>query len=310
MALRPIPRNGKIAVTCPSSSVDENRLKSGINYLENEGYSVVVGKSCYSNYAYLSTPDDQRAKELMDFFNDDSIDAIICARGGYGTIRLLPYLDFTAIKKANKCLVGYSDVTALAWAIYAKTGLPSISGSMVAADFGDPKATDENKQHCLSLLRGINFECSIPLDEVTAKRLTELNISGILLPGTLSVLAKLIGTPYLPKLSKVHLLLEDIGEPSRKLDGYLQQMLHANALSSLSSLLIGDFDGREKADEAKYDQSIFLDPVIQKTNIPCFSNWPFGHIPDKRSFPVGLACQLSINENNLVLKASSPLFDS
>lgn len=308
MALRPIPKNGKIAVTCPSSSVDIARLTAGKHYLENHGYDVVIGESCSSNYAYLSMPDEQRAAELMQFFTDDSIDAIICARGGYGTIRLLNLLDFDSIKTANKCLVGYSDVTALAWAIYAKTGLPSISGSMVAADFGDPKATENNKQDCLAMLNGQNFECTVSLTPDVASKYKDLSLSGILMPGTLSVLAKLVGSTFLPKLTNVHLLLEDIGEPSRKIDGYLQQLLHAKALDALSSLLIGDFDGREKADEAVYNEAIFLDPILKETQLPCFSKWPFGHIPDKRSFPVGLNCTLSVKEQQLILRASEPLF--
>ena len=310
MALKPIPRNGKIAVTCPSSSVDAERLNDGITYLQNHGYSLVIGESCTTKHAYLSMPDEDRAAELMRFFKDDSIDAIICARGGYGTIRMLPLLDFDAIKKANKCLVGYSDVTALAWAIYSKAGIPSISGSMVAADFGDPKATEDNKQHCLSLLSGSNFEISVPIDQEFASRYQNLSLTGPLLPGTLSVFAKLVGTQYLPNLNNAHILLEDIGEPSRKIDGYLQQLLHAKLLDKLSSLLIGDFDGREEADEAVYDEAFFLDPILKETRIPSYFNWPFGHIPDKRSFPVGLSCTLSVHSNNLVLRANEALFQS
>jgi muramoyltetrapeptide carboxypeptidase len=308
MALRPIPKNGKIAVTCPSSSVDEKRLSEGILYLQKKGYQVEIGASCKSNYAYLSMPDKERAEELMNFFTDDSIDAIICARGGYGTIRLLPLLDFEEIKRANKCLVGYSDITALAWAIYCKTGLPSISGSMVAADFGDPKATEANKSHCLSLLSGNNFELAIPISAEQANTYRDLSLKGPLLPGTLSVLAKLVGSHYLPNLESAHLLLEDIGEPSRKIDGYLQQLLHANVLNNISSLLLGDFDGRQKADEAEYDEAIFLNPILDKVKIPSFSNLPFGHIPDKKSFPVGLTCKISVENGNLVIRATEALF--
>lgn len=294
------PKNARIAVTAPASKVDSTRLQQGIKWLQQQGYEVVVGDTCYSQYHYFSAPDQQRADELMHFFERDDIDAIICARGGFGTIRLLPLLDYSLIAKHPKPLVGYSDITALSWALLAKAGLPTINGSMVAADFGDPKSTPQNLEQFLQLFRSGNLQLSIP--KTSTKTTLKSSLKGFLLPGTLSVLSSLLHTPYAPPLDGALLLIEDVTEPSRKIDGYLQHLGLSGLLSRLEALLIGDFADRAKADEADYPAALFLDPIAQQ-QIPLISGWPFGHIPDKRSFPVGIECRIQEGKDDYLMES-------
>ncbi|MDV7392596.1 LD-carboxypeptidase, partial [Arthrospira platensis SPKY1] len=204
-----------------------------------------------------------------------------------------------------KLVIGYSDITALSWALAAKAQLPSISGSMVAADFGDPRATTDNLKQAVDVWLSGRFRISIPRIELES---SPTALEGRLYPATLSVAAKLIGTPYLPDLSGSLLLIEDIGEPSRKLDGYLQQVVLAGQFHNIQALLLGDFDGRAEADGADYPSDVFLGglpPTEQVVRIP---GWPYGHIPDKRSFPVGLPVRLFADGSNWVLESVHSLY--
>lgn len=308
MKLRPIPKNATIGVICPSSSVNNTRLKRGIRYLSEQGYKLKVGQSCTSNWHYLSMEDEARAEELQSFFADDEVDAIICARGGYGCIRLLPLLDFDEIAKSQKAFVGYSDITAFAWALWAKCKMPSISGSMVAADYGDTTIQEQSKENGLSFLQNGQLEVHIPLENSTAEKWVSQHWSGRLMPGTLSVFTKLLGTSYFPDLNNAMPLIEDIGEPSRKLDGYIHQLLLSSHLEKIESLLIGDFRHRLKADEQEYPETVYLNP-LEKYGISYITGWPFGHTPDKMNFPVGIECTLEVVQQKAVLRSTEALFD-
>lgn len=302
--LRPIPKKGRIAVTAPSSRVDKERLARGIKRLEAEGYQVVVGDSCYSSYHYLSAPDHQRAEELMHFFRNPDIDAIICARGGYGSIRILPLLDFEEIASARKLLMGYSDITALSWAIVQKCNIPCVNGSMVAADFGENSTTEASLNQALDLLQTGRIDI-----RWRSSRTARFDARAPLFAGTLSVMATLMGSPYEPSLDHSILMIEDIGEPSRKIDGYLQNLHLSKRVDTLAALLIGDFDGRQKADEADYPFDLSLESLSKTHKFPIHDSLPFGHIANKRSFPIGYPLNIEINGHDGRLYSDESIFE-
>ncbi len=163
-----LKKGSVVGIVAPASGVSPDEVKSGVKSLEALGCTVVLGKSIYRGSAgFLAAPDDVRAAEFMEFINRKDIDAIVCARGGYGVMRILPMLDFEAIRQSGKIIMGYSDITALLNAIFIKSNMVSFHGPVASGEFDDftrdsvvktlfapetsseapPELTDNNGQH-------------------------------------------------------------------------------------------------------------------------------------------------------------------
>jgi len=288
--VRRLPKNGTIAVTAPATTPDELALNNGIQYLESLGYRVEVGQTCSSQEHYLAGTDTLRSQELNRFFADPKIDAIFCARGGYGGMHLLDSLDYSMIRNHPKLLCGFSDITSLQWGIYAKTGVPGISGAMVATDFGDlPRDAGMEEQFWNLIESGVT---QIPLDYSS---IIERTYEGVLIAGTLAVAAKQMGSPYFPNLRDHILVLEDIDEPQHKIEGYLRQFLLAGAFDGVKLTLIGACTPPEKESYASVpDLDTIIDRVFTQHGHTCYKGIRYGHIKNKISLPVGSSISVSL----------------
>jgi len=302
--LKNLPRGGTIGVTAPASPVKEDQLNRGVSYLEKLGYRVHVGKTCYSKENYVAGDDHLRATELMNFIHDPDIDAIFCARGGYGTIRILDRLDYQEIRKARKLLVGFSDITALQWAIYAQTGLITVSGGMVATDMAE-LPVDEQFESCFWEL----MNNGIYSYDLSHGQEQQQEISGKGIAGTLSMGAKLLGTPYVPNLRDSILLLEDVQEPYHKIEGYLMQFVLSRAFKQLKAVLIGAFT---KVEKNEYEEVPALNDIFHyifdRVQVPVVTGVPYGHIPSKIPLPVGATLSLSLGPTSQ-LKTQESIFE-
>jgi muramoyltetrapeptide carboxypeptidase len=304
--LRPLPKNGRIAITSPATKPDANKLNQGISYLENREFDVVVGDTCYAEEHYLAGSDAMRADELMRFFEDDSIDAVFCSRGGFGSMRILSMLDFYLFREKPKLLVGFSDITALQWALYTEAGLPSVSGMMPAVDFCD--SSEESKQAEEQFWRLV-IDGKLDL-EIPHQQEEEQVIEAPFLAGTLSVATKLMGSHYFPNIQDHLMLLEDVGEQKHKLEGYLYKMEMAGVFQQLKGLLLGNFTPSE---HEEYPILPTEDEVIHRSvktlRGPLIKNLPYGHIPNKISVPTGIPLTLSLGAKSR-LSLETSLFDS
>lgn len=302
--LKKLPRSGTIGVTAPASPVKEDKLNRGVSYLEKLGYRVQVGKTCYSKETYVAGDDQLRASELMNFINDPGIDAIFCARGGYGTVRILDQLDYNQIKQARKLLVGFSDITALQWAIYTQTGLITVSGGMVATDMAEMPVNEQFKSCFWELMNKGTFSYNLSHQQ---EQQTEITGKGI--AGTLSMGAKLSGTPYFPDLRDSILLLEDVQEPYHKIEGYLMQFLLSGAFKKLNAVLIGEFT---KVEKNEYEEVPALNDIFHyifdRVQVPVITGVPYGHIPYKIPLPVGATLSLSLGPTSQ-LKTQESIFE-
>jgi muramoyltetrapeptide carboxypeptidase len=297
---------GTIAVTAPASPVrDPERLRRGLQYVESHGYHLRLGESLNTADGYLAGPDRARADELNRFFADPEVEAIFCVRGGYGTMRLLELLDWDTIRRNPKIVVGFSDITALQWALIQYAGLPSISGPMVSVDFAEP----EPQQFSLfwSLLSEPDVK-GILWNGKPGDQLTSGSAEGILLPGTLSLAAALCGTPYQPMSDEPYiLLLEDIGEEPYRIDRMLCQLLLSGVLRNAAGIAFGAFTTdttRSSNTPTRPLEIIFMEYVTKAGNIPSVMNVPYGHMRKKLCMPVGLRVQLDADHQNLVLAES------
>ena len=286
-----------IGVLSPASPPHGEKLEHysrGLQYLRDLGYRVHEGQHVFKEYGYLAGTDEERAQDLNAMLAAPEIRAIFCSRGGYGTPRLLDKIDYAAVKKDPKILVGYSDITCLQLALFAKTGLITFSGPMVAVEMGKgiQPLTEKYFWPLLNSTRRVTMKAQIPEIKPVVYRggIGE----GRLLGGCLSLLAPLLGTRYQPDFRGAILVLEDIGEEAYNIDRYLVQLKYAGILKQIHGLVLGQF--LDVVNEEKSAPTLSLHEVIDEytrdLKVPVMANFPYGHNEVKYTLPIGCRVRL------------------
>lgn len=285
-----------IAVAAPASPpASHEKLYKGVRHLEQLGYAVVLGKHVEKKYGYLAGSDKDRANDVNSFFSNPRVKAIFLARGGYGSHRILPLLDYPTLRRNPKILVGYSDITALQLALFKKIGLVTFSGPMVATGFGNgfDGAAEEQFWRCLTSTK--------PLGVVRNPNRQKLKmmVSGVtvgrLLGGNLSLITALLGTPYCPAFDRCILALEEIEEPPYKIDRMLNHLKLVGVLSRGNGIVMGEFTDCKPLDRKKPSltlSQVFHD-VIVSSGIPAVHGLHYGHVKDPLTLPLGVKARLS-----------------
>ncbi|MBU4184597.1 MAG: LD-carboxypeptidase, partial [Proteobacteria bacterium] len=257
--------------------------------LESMGFYVSVLDDIFDRNGYLAGPDVHRANLLNKLFADSSIKAIICARGGYGSIRILPLLDYNIIRNNPKIFVGFSDVSAILSAIYTKCGLVTFHGPMVTT-IAD--ASQKTKESMLS-----TFFSDIKL-KITIKKgitLRHGSASGIVSGGNLATLCHLVGTPFEPSFKDHILFLEDRGEATYKIDRMLTQMKMAGCFDGIAGLVLGFFEDCGKIGEL----FSVVDDIFKDDDIPILAGFEAGHGRNNITIPFGITATLDSDRNLL-----------
>ncbi len=278
-----IRRGDLIGVVSPSGSFERERLCPGLAYLRGLGYGVRVGPAVYDRDRYLAGDDPVRAADLNAMFADREVRAIFATRGGYGSSRVLGLLDYSAIRRDPKALVGFSDTTALQLGIYARTGLVSYSGVTLCGDVteaGMPEATEASLWRAITAGR---FEAIADLYSLRGE-LAE----GRLLGGCLSVVASLAGTGYLPDTRDALIFLEDVNEAPYRVDRMLVQLRMAGVFDRAAGVVFGQFQGCEPEREEEGTVDDVLRNFSRTVTTPVFCGLPYGHGPGRRVLPIGL----------------------
>lgn len=290
-----------IGIISPASPMIRERLEKGIAYLKGKGFSVLLGKHVYDQRGYLAGTDEERLEDLHDMFQNPDVKAIISSRGGYGTPRLLPFLDYELIRENPKILVGYSDLTSLQLAIYSQTGLVTYSGPMVAVEMGkgiDPFTEENFWPHLLS---GRSYSEYPAVSDSPLTRLHSGKATGTLIGGCLSMINPIIGTPYQPDFRKSILILEDVGEEPYRLDRYLSQFRSARIFQQVAGIIFSQFVDCEAED----NPSLTIDEIIKDythdLNIPIVKNFLYGHVDRKFTIPIGASVELDADSLSIRL---------
>jgi len=285
-----------IGIISPASSPDDlTKINHGVEYLEKIGYRVEIGKNVGTHEGYLAGSDLQRLSDLHEMFQNKNIKAIFAIRGGYGSGRLLDKIDYKLIRNNPKIFVGYSDITALQMAFFAKTGLVTFGGPMVAVDFHDEISpfTEEVFWRTITSNKKIG-RIQNPRKE-KFYLLNKGRCQGRLLGGNLSILSSLMGTEFLPKLKDSILLLEDVNEAPYRIDRMFNQLRLAKILKQVKGIILGHFVDCYEPDPAK--QTFTLNEVIieyfQNSELPVLYNFKHGHIKENITIPYGLKCSLN-----------------
>ncbi|MBA6144606.1 MULTISPECIES: S66 peptidase family protein [Pseudomonas] len=291
------PQDACFAIIAPAGAA---RLDPGkvSRWFAERGYRCRIFPGALQAQGYLAGPDQQRLQDLHDAFADPDIDAILCMRGGYGSMRLLDQLDFQLIRHNPKPLIGYSDITALHTALYRHAGLITFHGGMLNADLlGGKLAPTESS--LLAQLGGrvrAGEQIAHPAGYAMSTVLPGV-ASGRLLGGNLSMLGATLGTVAELDTEGCILFIEDVNEPLYRVDRLLTQLRLAGKLVGVKGVLVGDFAGITTA---------ALTPLLEETfgplGVPVLAGWRSGHCDPNVCLPLGARVRLDSVQQSLVLE--------
>lgn len=252
---------------------------------------------------YLAAPDDARAAAVHRAIQSPSIRAIVCVRGGYGCLRLLDRLNWSLARRHPTLLVGYSDVTALHLALYARAGWTGLSGPVVTEW---AKIDESTLDPFFILAEGgcprLTGSSDAPLHTLVAGRAT-----GPLLGGTLSVLTRLVGTPYAPSFQGAILVLEEVAEAPYRVDRMLAQLQHAGVLDAVKGVVLGQFStGDLDPEKPTLSLETVFDDYLSDRPYPVATGLNYGHVLPRGTLPIGVPAYLSATAEGASLNVLSP----
>jgi muramoyltetrapeptide carboxypeptidase len=276
-----------IGIIATSGEVDIEKIHTAQKYFEKKGYKVKLGANIQKSDRYLAGSDSERLKDFHNAFLDDDIKAIICARGGYGALRLIKNIDYELIKKYPKILCGFSDITIINAMLLKKCGLITFSGPMLQSDFSKPEIdlfTEENFYKTLT-------QNSIEIEPKTLEIYKTGDAEGILFGGNLATIVSLCGQDFIPD-EKFIFFTEDLNEPAYKIDKYFTQLLNIDKFKqNLSAIVLGDF---LDVDEPEFLSEYFTQ-LAKELNVPILGKYPFTHGSAKVTVPYGAYAKLNKN---------------
>jgi muramoyltetrapeptide carboxypeptidase len=287
-----------VAIVAPASPFPEDAFAAGLAELRRIGFEPVAGARAFDRTGYVAGPAESRAAALQAAFEDPSSRAILAARGGYGSVELLPWLDAGAIRRSPKLLVGYSDITALLAFLTTHCGVVAAHGPCVAAGLHlGPVGYDVP-----TLVR--TMTSLEPLGVLPAPRLEMLapgEASGVLLGGNLTQLAASMGTPFAfdPPQGCV-LFLEEVGERPYRIDRLLTQLTFAGIIERAAAVVFGELPGCDEADGSATARDVAL-RRLRGFRGPVLWGLPAGHTAGPAlTLPLGILARVTAGQSSSV----------
>ncbi len=296
-----------IGVVAPASAPpDPKNIDRSVAALERLGFKPKLAPNVRNRWGFLAGSDRDRAGDLMKLFADRKVRAIICVRGGYGASRLLPRLDFAAIRAHPKIFIGYSDITSLHCAFLVKSNLVSFHGPMLNSDFIKRDLPDFTRQSFLKTLMQPLAPGSIRAGyhRKTVAILRRGVVSGPLMGGNITLLCAALGTPWQPPFKNQVLFFEDLDEVPYRFDRMLTQLLNAGLLQQVAGIAIGinancrDPKAKHTREYRQTLEDVFRERLLP-LKVPIVAGLPFGHIPLNATLPVGVRVTLDANKGDL-----------
>jgi len=293
----PIKTKSKIRIVSPAGKIRKEHVLPAVDWLEKQGYNVELGEHVFAQHFQFAGTDEERLADLQTALDDPDCDAIICSRGGYGTVRIIDKLDFTALAKNPKWLVGFSDITIL-HSCLNNLDFATIHGVMPRYFF---HADGNPSESLISMMKMISGEgISYSVDATPQNRIgsTKAKIVG----GNLSIVTSLQGTKYDLDTDGKILFLEDIDEFLYHTDRMIHQLKLSGKLDKLAGLILGDFTDMKDNESpfGKTVQEIISDAVAEFDYPVCFG-FPGGHEKDNRALTFGAEWELSVSVEKTIL---------
>ena len=275
-----------IAIIAPAGQVEEGKILNSVKYFESLGYKIKLGQNLFKSDRYLAGSDKQRLDDLHNAFADKDVNAIFCARGGYGCLRLIDKIDYDLIKTNPKIFCGYSDITALSLMFLKQAGLITFSSPMPKGDF---QPEDIDKFTANGFWQALTSD-SLTITAPNLKTYKKGDVKGILWGGNLATVCSLCGTDFLPN-EKFIFFAEDLNEPVYKIDRSFRQLLNIDKFKqNVCAIVLGDFLG---IDEHKEQLDTLFNEIAQELNIPVYGGYQITHAQTKVTVPIGAIGQLN-----------------
>lgn len=295
-----LPPKGTIGIIAPSGlPQDSVNFYQSVTLLREKGYRVKFPRNLWPGYGYLADTDKARVDELHKMVADTEVDAIICLRGGYGTLRLLPLLDFEEIRKYPKYISGFSDISLLQNVLLDKIGLPAIHGPVMTS-------LSKGSQECFTSMEALFHGYTELMFRQKGLELLhgESEVRGQLIGGNLASLVSLLGTPYDFSWKNKVIFLEDIGEPLYKIDRMLTQLRLAGKFEEAAALLIGDFTidtNHPAAQKRTYTENVWghIVHIVRHRNIPVIAGVASGHCDENHALLLGAELHIAKRETRI-----------
>jgi muramoyltetrapeptide carboxypeptidase len=294
----PLTAGARVALVAPAGPLSgQAELDTALANARALGWEPVLGANVLARHDYLGGSDAERLQDLNTALADERIDAIWCVRGGYGAMRLLPYVDYASLTRRPRALIGFSDVTALHAAVGTRCELVTYHGPTARGTLSDFSRD--------SLVRAVverRDSCGLAPE---ARTIRGGRAHGPLVGGNLALLAALAGTPYAPEYRGALLVLEDVGEPAYRIDRMLTQLALSGALAQIAGLVVGHFTDSSPARELSHRSlDVMLLEAANVAGVPAIAGAPLGHIDDQWTIPLGATAQLDADALSLTVQPS------
>lgn len=282
-----------VAIVAPASVTYESlQLQLALEALDAMGLKAKVGEHVMDRFGYLAGHDRDRAADINAAFVDPDVDAVFALRGGWGASRLLPFIDFDAIRDNPKIMLGYSDITSLLNAIYAKAGVVSFHGPNLMSRWNE--FTYHSMREVLFDAKPARYSNPTDLDGELVARQNRIQTivpgraEGPLIGGNLTLMSALLGTPYLPNFDNAILFLEDVGEAIYRVDRMLTQLKLSGHLQKVSGIVFGHFTGvKPNPGLGNFALMDILKQHCESLGVPCYFGAMIGHVDQQSTVPVG-----------------------
>ena len=282
----PLSAGARVALVAPAGPLrSEQDLQAAVDHAALLGWEARVAPHALARLGYLAGTDEQRAQDVNAALRDDDVDGIWCLRGGYGAMRILDALDYDAMRRHPRPLLGYSDITALHCAVNVRCGVISYHAP-TARGVLTPFSRD-------SLERAVVKQVDPCGHAADARSIRGGRAEGRLVGGNLALLAALAGTPFAPDYASAILVLEDVGEAAYRIDRMLQQLRLAGVFDRVAGIAFGQFT--ECPDPTDAEQ-LTIDELLRETafaaGVPAVAGIPLGHVSDQWTIPLGARAEL------------------
>mgnify|MGYP000965358200 CR=1 FL=1 len=288
-----------IQIIAPAKAIEKKHVEYAKTYLENAGYIVKVGKHCLGNFNYYSGTDEERTQDFQEAIDNEEVKAILCARGGYGSVRILDRIQWANQLRFPKWIIGFSDITVFHQQLQ-KFEQKSIHATM---PLNFETNSEEALKTLLFALEGKSYKIEVPVNKFNKNG----TIEGELIGGNLSIIYSLIGTDCQPNYKEKILFIEEVGEQLYALDRMLFSLKKAGILDQISGLIVGGMTDIKDTTFVTIGMNVeeIITQHFEYRKIPICFDFPAGHIDDNRALIFGETVQLEVTSNLTTLTFNS-----